>query len=975
MAVRAATPALVARAAELAALRAVVERAASGEAATAVVAGDAGVGKSRLVEELTRTAREDGALVLLGRCVDVGAGELAYAPIAGALRSLAAQVDDDELDEVLGPGRAEIGRIVPDLAAEDTAPAAGPAAFGRERLFELLRGALGRLGRRRPVVLVVEDLHWADGSTRDLLRFLVRTAAAERLALIATYRTDDLDRAHPLRPYLVELRRDARVQLIDLEPFSRADFAEHVAAILGTLPAPASLDRLYERSEGNPFFTEQLLSAPDSDVLPNSLRDAMAVQLERLPPAAERVVRVLAAAGRHVDHRLLTRAAAIPADELSAALRAALDLRVIVPAADGRAYEFRHALLREAAYAELLPGERETLHAVLARELEADPELGGAAFAGEVAHHWHAAGERERALIASVQAGREAERVYAHHEALRHFQRALELWERAAPQARAGLDQAELAERAAEAASAAGEAQLAIALGRRAVELAEPEGAGRQHARLARLLWDGGRGSDALPASARAVALTPPDRTPERARVLESHARMLLLTGRAHEAQAPIDEAIAIARALGAGDVEAAALATRVIAMHGRADAAITAGHEALRAAHHDRRPDTVMRAYINAAEAFDHGGRVQDAIDLATEGIEESRRLGLERVMGVHMRGEIAGRLVKLGRYEEAAATIEEGLRAVPEGAAAVALHHAAAALAARRGDADAVTALSRADADEAGSGQSTARGVAALAETALWHGDAERAWAIVDEALALVRESEYVWYSAPLYALGAWALADRALHARAAGDERDAGEAHAAALALLARLDDRLIDGGVPEPAAYRAQVAAELTRLVDAPEPGAWDAARRRWQRLGFPFHTALCEWREAEALLLAGSDRARAAELLGDAARQAEALGARSLAAAVQALARRARITIGAAAEAAPEELPAGLSPRELEVLRLMAEGHTNREIGSVLFISEKTVSVHVSRVLAKLGAANRAQAATIAHRLGLAAPLR
>ena len=234
----------------------------------------------------------------------------------------------------------------------------------------------------------------------------------------------------------------------------------------------------------------------------------------------------------------------------------------------------------------------------------------------------------------------------------------------------------------------------------------------------------------------------------------------------------------------------------------------------------------------------------------------------------------------------------------------------------------------------------------------------------------------AEYVWYSAPLYALGAWALADRALHARAAGAERDAGEAHAAALALLARLDDQLIDGGVPEPAAYRAQVAAELTRLVDAPEPGAWEAARRRWERLGFPFHAALCGWREAEALLLAG-ERSRTR---GGAAgrRRAAGRGARRASAGRRGR-RRWRGVRGSRSARPPRprlrSSPAGLSPRELEVLRLMAEGHTNREIGSVLFISEKTVSVHVSRVLAKLGAANRAQAATIAHRLGLAAPLR
>jgi DNA-binding CsgD family transcriptional regulator len=283
-----------------------------------------------------------------------------------------------------------------------------------------------------------------------------------------------------------------------------------------------------------------------------------------------------------------------------------------------------------------------------------------------------------------------------------------------------------------------------------------------------------------------------------------------------------------------------------------------------------------------------------------------------------------------------------------------------------------DAATALSGEEADEAGSGQATARGAAALAELALWQDDPARASAIVGDALAHVRDAEYVWYSAQLYALGARALADRALRSRAAGANADADEAHAAATALLARLDARLIDGGAPEPAAYRAQVAAELGRLLDAPEPAAWEDARRRWQELGFPFHAAVCGWREAEALLLVAGDRARATELLGEAARQAEALGAGPLGEAVQALARRARIAIG---EGRPDTPPAGLSPRELEVLQLMAEGRTNREIGAALFISEKTVSAHVSRVLAKLGADNRAQAATIAHRLGVAAPLR
>jgi DNA-binding CsgD family transcriptional regulator len=538
------------------------------------------------------------------------------------------------------------------------------------------------------------------------------------------------------------------------------------------------------------------------------------------------------------------------------------------------------------------------------------------------------------------------------------------------------LDQVELTERAAEAASAAGEAQLAIALAKRAAELAEPQRAGRQYARLARLLWDGGRGPEALPASERAVARAPTDRTPERAELLESHARILLLTGHAREAQAPIEEALAIAREANDPEVEAAVLATRVITRQDIADEAVAAGREALRAAQRHGDPDTLMRAYINAAEALDHGGLVEEAIDLAQEGVGEALRLGMERVMGVHLQGEIAGRLVKRGRYDEAVAVIEEGLRAVPEGAAAVALHDAAAGLAARRGqltEVEMAAALGRDNAAEAGSGQATARGTAALAEVALWYGDDARAWALVEEALARVRGAEYAWYSAPLYALGARALADRALRSSAAGADDDARQADALASGLLARLDDQLVDGGVPESAAYRAQITAELTRLRDASDPAAWEHARLRWERLGFPFHAAVCGWREAEAGLLAGEDRERAARLLAEAAGRAGELDTRPLAEAIEGLARRARIALEAGGEPAPEELPAGLSAREAEVLCLMAEGCTNREIGAELFISEKTVSSHVSRILAKLGVANRAEAATAAHRLGISPP--
>ena len=259
---------------------------------------------------------------------------------------------------------------------------------------------------------------------------------------------------HPARPYLAELGRDPRVSRIALRPFSREELADHVLALRGALPSAAVLDELFERSEGNAFCAEELLDAIEAEAagrLPASLRDAMLVRVERLSTRTQEVLRVVAAAGRRVDYRLLAAAAPGSEDGLSAALREAVDAHVLVPHAG--AYGFRHALLREAVYAEVLPGEREALHARLAAELQARPELAGAGSTvhAELAHHWHAAGMPERALTASVQAGLEAERVYAHPEALRHFQRALEVARHVA----AEIDEVDVTDRAARAARSA----------------------------------------------------------------------------------------------------------------------------------------------------------------------------------------------------------------------------------------------------------------------------------------------------------------------------------------------------------------------------------------------------------------------------------------------------------------------------------------------------------------------------------------
>ena len=391
--------------------------------AFALVAGESGVGKSRLVSEFEARA---GVPVLVGHCLELGGSAFPYAPLVDALRPL--------------------GESVPDAASQP-------------QVFEALLAQLDRLG---PLALVIEDLHWADPSTRDFLVFLVRNARTEPLFVLATYRSDELHRRHPLRPVLAELERAPRVERIALERFTRAEVTEQLTGILDDEPDPDLADRLYARSQGNALYTEELLAASSDGrgELPATLRDAVLGRFERLPAAAQDVVRVAAVAERPVGHDLLE---AVLTGEVTEGAREAVARHVLVTHPDGT-YAFRHALVGEAIYEGLLPGERTALHAALGRALEADP---GAA-AAELACHWQGAHDLPRALGASVAAGVEARRLCAHGEALRHFESALALWDRVPDAAeRAGMPRSDVLRAAAAAADECFQSSRAAALLRR----------------------------------------------------------------------------------------------------------------------------------------------------------------------------------------------------------------------------------------------------------------------------------------------------------------------------------------------------------------------------------------------------------------------------------------------------------------------------------------------------------------------------
>ncbi|UGS34026.1 helix-turn-helix transcriptional regulator [Capillimicrobium parvum] len=988
MASRVSSRRFVGREPQLAELRRVLDQAADGRAWLALVAGESGVGKTRLVDELALRARDAGARVLFGDCVELAEGELPYAPLIGALRPLI-RSGDPALDDV----RAELDR--PNPRAESPAP--------QGHFFELLLGALDRLCRDRPLVLVLEDIHWADRSTRDFLAFLARNMCAERLLVVATFRTDELHRRHPLRPLLPEIERLDRTTRVTVERLTPAELAAQLADILGSDPEPALVERLYARCEGNPLFAEELLAAGGDGrgELPPTLRDALMVRVETLAEPTQELLRAVSAAAR-ADEALLGDVSGLDRPQLRGALREALAHHVLVSDDDGL-YAFRHALLREALHEDLLPGERVELHLALARAIEGRLEDGAAApdldTVTQIAHHYVVAGEQPEALGAAVRAAAAAERVHAPAEAAAQLERALALWPRVADaEQRTGHDHVRLLERLGIAAYYLGDYERARHAFQKAVdELGE---AGDRHRRasmmerLGRAQWHLGPGEEAYATYERGLALLPEDEPPsiERARLLAGLARTMMLWGRYSDAVDLCERTLEASRAAGSRTAESNALNTLGVARAGLGDVegGIARLEESIAMCWADDRLDGVDRGYVNLGDVLLLAGRVQEALLLATDGISQLERRG-RRPQWLNLQAaEIA---LAAGDWEQVVARVSPERAPRHLGITALYFDVVSGELHLSRGDAErAMVHLERARrlTDLAIDPQWRAP-IAALLAEALRRGDRfDQARAVLREAhdglSSIVRMQDH----ARMARLAAAALAVEADAAQRARDLADAdAEAHALARTHVWLERGRAV-GDAPGTAAWVAVAEAEALRAGGAPSAQAWAAAAEAWDAVERPYYAAQARWREAEAHAQAG-DRVAGEAPARSALEVARWLGAAWLVEELDSLARRARLRLdggdderrvargsapGAAGSAPPggrapvDEL--GLTPREREVLELVALGATNREIGERLFMAEKTASVHVSRILAKLDVRTRTEAAAVAHRLGIGA---
>jgi DNA-binding CsgD family transcriptional regulator len=970
---RLSSPVFAGRASELDELMVAMARARDGAPGVVLVGGEAGVGKSRLVSEFAARTTEEGAHVLCGRCAGTADGAIPLLPVAEALRGLADGGGDLRDDDVFAPwppsvgGRAGVRR----------------GAASSMRLGAVVLERLVQASGRAPVLMVLEDVHWADRSTLDVVTFIARRLHGERILLVATYRSDEVDRRHDLRRLLADLATAPVVQRLPLGGLTRAEMDDQLAGLLGAAPRPEVLEAIFGRSDGNPFFAEELIAAaegPERGLSP-TLGDMLLDRLEGLDVAARSVVGIAAAGGREVHHRLLEAAAGLAEPELTEALHEAVRHHVLV--ARGEHFAFRHALVQEVAYGRLLPGERARLHAGFAAALEARPDVAGgnaATVAAEVAHHWLRAGDRPRALAAAVRAGTAAEGVGALAEAARHLTSALELWDVVEDaECAAGVDRATLLARAANAAAWVGRPADAIRLVADAIALVDPAVEPVRAALLlqgrGRFLYEVGRAPSSVRDFERAVELIAPEPPSiERARALGRLGWILMLTGEHARSRAHCEAAITVARAVGADVEEADALASLGLDLGalGNRPAAL----ECLRRARSiatgvgDDEIHAQTAIALSAELLFD--GQLAEAVDVALAGARESRRAGLAIGEGI-CQINAAEAAYELGRWDLVDRLAGELLARDLTGVTLSGAHHVAGAVARARGDLEGAEAHLMAERAAIGSAPASEDACYALrsrAELALLRGDLDDASRAARQGLDLAAEDHLG--ALLLASLGVRAEADRAELARARSDADAQADARERARAFHAAARTRVGQAGH---AALAATVECEAARAQGTCDPARWDAAARAWENRRTPYQTAYARWRQAE-LALAHRDRAQAREALIAAHATTTVLGAGPLRSKLEALARRARIELPIARPTPSEErAPSitddlGLTPRELEVLEHLALGETNRQIADKLFISIKTAGVHVSHILSKLDAANRGEAAAAAHRLGL-----
>ncbi len=1006
---RVADPALIGRDEPLARLRAAAEDAARGQPRAVLVTGEAGIGKTRLVDAFVGELRDAGWQAGTGHAVRLEGGSPPYLPFVQVLQDLVDGMEPARLRVMLGPARDELAALLPGLvpapASRAGSSVVGDATTGRPdplrqaRLFEALLDIGERIAADGPVVLTLEDLQWADPASADLLRFLVDRARIGRILLLVTARTDEADAHGRLRRLLTDLDRRAGTTWLDLGPLDRSGIAAVLRARTGSAPAGSLVDDIARRSGGNPLLAEGLAAAHlEGTDLPTGLREAMRVRLDSLSDTTTAVVRAASLMTVELDEARLAAALGIAPAAVSAAVREAIDARILALREAGRGTEiaFRNEVLRQVVQDTLLPLERRGLHRAIAQAGSDDPGI-AVLTPAEAAHHWVAAGDRTMGFAAAREAHAVAARVAAFDEAGHWGRVALDLW----PADADPLDHVGLLRSAAEAATLTGDPTSAVAWLREAISIsaAETEAAlsYELRGRLRLALFAAGNldaATDDAQAAIDALPTTPA--TVARAEALAHLAALSLARRDWERARALGEEAAAAAEA-----VESSAHVALAIGVVGLA--LVELGDE-------ERGLASVRRAWEAAAREGAHAhdladrrfigllarlGRFGDVVEVVRRERTVAASHGLARTLGRTLDADEAEALVQLGRWTEAASILDAALAEDPDGDDAARSRVTDARLRLRR---DGPAAAEAAIVASLGAGAVAAAGTAAAelggsmrsrmavrrswlgatevaAESAILAGDPGGALEILAGALAAAAADamtpeqpgpdgpsvEPGLALEPAGVLALWAVADRG----SAGPGATTSE-------VLERLDAL-----IPHPVGpFARYLAAERVRATGsaANALGAWEVAAEAMAANGLGWWSGWAWIRAAEAAAVAGR-RDVVASSVEAAAAIAAALGSVPLRTSVDRLARRLGAALPAVKAASPVALAASasrsaLTPREQDVLRLVVAGFSNREIADRLGISHKTASVHVSNILGKLEVENRTEAAAVAVRLGL-----
>ena len=983
---------LVGRAEELATLERLVTLPAEGtlselrsvaaaQGGAVLLGGDAGVGKTRLLSELAGRARAAGWHVWVGHCLNFAGDSLPYVPFTEVFGRIAR--DSPGLSETLlnsAPALARLlpGRRVMATGGEDGDHGDRQGAHVREELFEAVLGGLGLASRSAPVLLLVEDVHWADPSTRDLLRFLFTRQLPADVSVVVSYRADDLHRRHPLRADAAEWARLPGVTRLHLSPLPEAAVRDMVRELQPAALPETAVRSIVTRAEGNAFFVEELVSAAGRGqlMLSADLADLLLVHLDALDADSRAVLRAVSVAGRRVTHELLSRVIGSDGVDLDRALRTAVDRSLLVTQPEG--YAFRHALLAEAVYDDLLPGERIRWHQAYADVLRTGAVEGTAA---ELARHAFAANDLPTALSAAIRAGDEAMTVGGPAEATGHYEMALGLLAQQGVAAREGVDPIEVTLRANEAAIAAGHLHRALALAQDQLAHLPPDADPAVRAVLlitvasTALLDD--TPIDAIQFTNEALHLVPED-GPLRARVLAAHARANRARDREEDAWRWATAAAQLAEKLHLTDVLSDATTTLARLTPDLNPEHASQAEQALRLTIAQARQGADVAAELRSS----HGlgtllyelGRLEEA---RTSFQQAAERAVLMRrpwaPYGLDGRSMTAVVSYIRGEWDEVLRLVDVTGERPPPLATAM-LGGVGLAVAAGRGESSALGHLPHLRGAWEREGFIAITCGSAAIDLAGDKGDCAAAIAVHDEVVELVSR---LWIN-PFFQ--ARIRLSGLLLGQLASAARQAGSAERAA--LIERGND-LRDAAQqaagkaarrgPESQAWIARVHAEhlLLEWLCAPQGAvreapkvmveAWLSTVEAFDRFGHVFEAARSRARLARALRAVG-ETARADAVSALALRVARDLGARPLLTELR----------GGTSHIppAPGDRSSELTAREVEVLDLVAQGRSNRLIAEQLFISAKTVSVHVSNILAKLDSAGRTEAVAVARRRGL-----